>query len=159
MKRTNWKRLQPTSLRQALEWCKEHAREKRNLSIEGIAAKMGLADHWTLYKWINTGRIPAVMIAPYEAVCGIDFVTRWLAANAGKLIVDIPTGKKAKPEDMVNLQELLNSAVGSLLVFYAGKAEATDTLAAIQHGMEAMAWHRTNVQKHAQPELELGGNP
>lgn len=50
MSRRNWKHIQPTSLRQALELCKDHAKERHNLSVERIAERMGLADHWALYK-------------------------------------------------------------------------------------------------------------
>ena len=95
------------------------------------------------------------MIRPYETACGIDYVTRWLAASSGRLLIDIPTGRKADAADMQALQELLNTAVGQLLQFYGGKAEAGDTLAAIQQAMEGLAWHRGNVQKHAQPELDF----
>ena len=155
MSRRNWKRIQPTSLRNALELCKDHAKERHNLSVERIAESMGLTDHCTVYKWIQTGRIPANMIRPYETACGIDYVTRWLAASSGRLLIDIPTGRKADAADMQALQELLNTAVGQLLQFYGGKAEAGDTLAAIQQAMEGLAWHRGNVQKHAQPELDF----
>ena len=155
MTKRNWKRIQPTSLRNALELCKDFAKERHNLSVERIAESMGLTDHWTVYKWIQTGRIPANMIRPYETACGIDYVTRWLAASSGRLLIDIPTGRKADAADMQALQELLNTAVGQLLQFYGGKAEAGDTLAAIQQAMEGLAWHRGNVQKHAQPELDF----
>ena len=155
MSRRNWKRIQPTSLRHALELCKDHAKERHNLSVERIAERMGLTDHWTVYKWIQTGRIPANMIRPYETACGIDYVTRWLAASSGRLLIDIPTGRKADAADMQALQELLNTAVGQLLQFYGGKAEADDTLSGIQQAMEGLAWHRGNVQKHDQPELDF----
>ena len=155
MSRRNWKRIQPTSLRHALELCKDHAKERNNLSVERIAERMGLTDHWTVYKWIQTGRIPANMIRPYEVACGIDYVTRWLAASSGRLLIDIPTGRNASAADMQALQELLNTAVGQLLQFYGGKSPAADTLAAIQQAMEGLAWHRRNVEKHSQPELDF----
>lgn len=155
MTRRNWKRVQPHSLRHALELCKEFARERHNLSVERIAEKMGLADHWTLYKWFQSGRIPANMILAYETHCGIDFVTRWLAASAGKLVIEIPSGRRASPTDMQALQEVLHDTVGQLLQFYAGKTEAGDTLAAVGKAMEGLAWHRGNVEKHGQPELEF----
>ncbi|NLR73555.1 hypothetical protein [Leeia aquatica] len=153
MSRPNWSRIQPSSLRHALELCKDFAKARRNQSVERIAERMGLTDHWTVYKWIQTGRIPANMIRPYETACGIDYITRWLAASAGRLLIDIPTGRDASAEDMQKLQEVLNTAVGQLLQFYGGKAEAADTLAAIRNAMEGLAWHRGNVEKHAQPEL------
>jgi hypothetical protein len=102
-KRRNWNALQPSSLRQALELCKEYARERRNLSVERIAEKMGVTDHWTIYKWVQSGRIPANMIQPYESVCGIEYVTRWLAASGGKLLVDIPTGRNLVNADVIEL--------------------------------------------------------
>ena len=155
MIRRNWKRIQPTSLRQALELCKDHARERRNLSVESIAERMGITDHWTLYKWMQNGRIPANMIRPYEIACGIDFVTRWVAASAGRLLIEVPTGRAATPTDIQALQELLNTAVGQLLQFHSGKSDAAAALAAIQQGMEGLAWHKGNVEKHLQPEFEF----
>lgn len=155
MIRRNWKRIHPTSLRQALELCKDHARERLNLSVESIAERMGLTDHWTLYKWFQSGRIPANMIRPFEIACGIDFVTRWLAASTGHLMIAIPTGRDSTAEDMHILQEVLNTAAGKLIQFYANKADAASTLAAIQQGMEGLAWHKGNVEKHLQPEFEF----
>lgn len=155
MSRRNWNRIQPSSLRQALELCKDHARERLNLSVELIADRMGVPDHWTVYKWIQTGRIPANMIRPYEIACGIDFVTRWVAASAGRLLIEVPTGRAVTATDLHSLQELLNTAVGQLLQFHSGKADATAALAAIQQGMEGLAWHKGNVEKHLQPEFEF----
>ena len=147
MSRRNWKRVTPNSLRDALRLCKDHALEKKSLSVERIAD--------LLYKWLSNGRMPAMLIPSYEHICGIDFVTRWLAASAGRLLISVPTGRKASATDMQALQEVLNTAVGQLLQFYAGKTEAPDTLAAIQQAMEGLAWHRGNVEKHLTPELDF----
>ena len=156
MSRRNWKRTQPTSLRNALELCKDYAREKHNLSVERIAERMGEADHWTLYKWIQNGRIPAVRIPAYEAACGIDFVTRWLAGTSGKLLIEVPSGRKVKATDVAALQESLHSTVSALMDFYNGKAETETTLAAVTNALESLAWHRGNVEQHNQPQLDLG---
>ncbi|MEW6562735.1 MAG: hypothetical protein AB1400_05815 [Pseudomonadota bacterium] len=153
MSRRNWKRVHPTSLRQALELCKDHALERHHLSVEQIAARMGLADHWTLYKWLQNGRFPINMIPPYESVCGINFATRWLAASTGNLLIAVPSGRSADAADMQDLQELLHTAVGQLIQFYGGKSDAATALAAIQQGMQGLAWHKINVEKHLQPEF------
>ncbi|WP_133717100.1 hypothetical protein [Methylocaldum gracile] len=152
----NWKRIQPTSLLHALRLCKDHAREKHNRSVERIADLMGVT-HDALYKWLATGKMPASLIPAYEMACGIDYVSRWLAISAGKLVIDIPTGKTAKPGDIHELQDILNSAMGNLIRFYSGRAQADETLAAIQSAMEGLALHRGNVAKHAHPELDFGG--
>ncbi|MEG1971141.1 MAG: hypothetical protein RR101_13605 [Burkholderiaceae bacterium] len=154
MSRRNWKKVQPTSLRHALELCKERALEQ-NLSVERIAERAAMADHWTLYKWIASGRMPATHIRAYEQACGADFITRWLATSAGKLLIDMPAGRDASAEDMQALQALLNTAVGELLAFYSGKADAAAALGAIQSAMEGLAWHRGNVERHAAPELNF----
>lgn len=159
MIRRNWKRLQPTNLRQALELCKDHARERLNKSVEGIAADMGLADHWALYKWLQNGRMPAALIRPYERACGIDYVTRWLASAAGKLLVDIPTGRSLTDADLVGLQTGFSDAMRALTDFYAGRAEAPATLAALTHHLNQVAFQHAAVRKHGEPELNFEEQP
>lgn len=151
-----WKRMQPVNLRDALKLCQRHAKERRNYGIERIAALMGLEDHWSLYKWIANGRMPAVLIPAYEQVCGINLVSRWLAANNGKVLIDVPSGRTSSAHDIQQLQAVLHEAAGALMAFYADDQEASATLAAIQAGLEELTWHRGNVQQHAQPQLELG---
>ncbi|WKE65051.1 hypothetical protein PVT67_15515 [Gallaecimonas kandeliae] len=155
MSARRWKTYQPRDLRSALEGCKEYAREKHNLSVEGIAQRMGLADHWILYKYIQSGRMPLPLLIAYETVCGINLVSRWLAAATGKLLIDMPTGRKVGSEDIQELQQQLHAVTGLLMAFYAGSADADATLAGIQSALETLAWHRGNVQQHAQPQLEF----
>ncbi|MCY1266036.1 hypothetical protein D9M68_325400 [compost metagenome] len=157
MRRRNWKAVQPTSLRQALELCKEHARETRNLSVERIAERMGLPDHAVLYKWLANGRMPALLIPGYENVCGINLVSRWLAATGGKLLVDIPTGRNCSGQELHTLQTELTSAMGALLDFYNGKRDPLETLAAVRTAMEGLGWHHGNLAQHDHPQLDLGG--
>lgn len=157
MRRRNWKSAQPSSIRQALEWSLEFAKERHNLGVERIAERMGQPNHWALYKWVSEGRMPAVMIPAFEHVCGINLISRWLAATGGKLLVDIPTGRRCSAQDMQELQTVLTATTGALLAFYSGTATAGDTLAAVQAGLEALAWHRGNVAQHEHPQLELGG--
>lgn len=154
MIRRNWKRIQPTSLRDALRLCKDHALERKNYSVDRIADLMDVTPD-ALYKWLASGKMPASSIPAYEYICGINLVTRWLAASEGYLIIKSPTGRNASAEDMHALQEVLNAASGQLLQFYQGKATATDALAAIQQGMEGLAWHKVNVEKHLQPEFQF----
>ncbi len=152
--RRNWKRVQPGNLRDALRLCKDHALEKKNYSVERIADLMDVSSD-LLYKWLSNGRMPASSIPAYEYICGINFVTRWLAASTGHLMIAAPTGRNASASDMQALQEVLHAAAGQLLKFYSGNAVAADVLAAIQQGMEGLAWHKGNVEKHLQPEFEF----
>lgn len=152
----NWKRMQPTSLRHAMELCKEHAREKLNRSVERIADEMGVPDHWQIYKYLQSGRLPANLIRPFEAACGIDYVTRWIAVSAGKILVEVPSGRNIQGTDVVALHNGFGTALQLLTDFYAKKADAEQTLAALTAHLEDVAWHRANILQHAQPEFDFG---
>lgn len=156
MARHNWKRFRPTSLRDAIEGCVKFANDRHNRSVEQIAERCGIASKFTLYKYIESGKLPAILIRPFECACGCEFVTAYLAHSAHKLIIDIPTGRKASEVDVLAVQRACNEAVNALAEFVSGKAEAPEVLASINDGLEHLAFHRTNVEKAAQPELEFG---
>lgn len=155
MAKRNWKRTYPHSLRQAMELCVEYAREKKNQSVERIADLMGEESHFTLYKWIDSGRMPAIKIRPFEHACGIDFVTQYLAHSGGKMLIQMPTGKAAEHTDLNALSIASHEAVALLFKLHTGEAEATDAIAAVTTLMEDLAYQRGNIEKNQQPELEL----
>lgn len=155
-----WKRYQPSSLRDALAKCKDHARERHQLSVERIAERMGLADHWAIYKWIESGRMPAVLLPAYEAACGINLATRWLAATHGKLLVDLPAGRAGDAADLVRLGSQFQQALQLLSDFYRGAesgapADPQPVLDALRGHLETVSYHHRNVAGFAQPEPEL----
>lgn len=157
MSRRHWKRYQPATLRDALQGCKDYALERQNLSVERIAERMGLEDHWALYKWLSNGRMPLVCVPAYQHACGIDLVTRWLAASGNKLLVDMPTGKQAPHADMVELNTRFASALQLLTDFYRGgdQADSGATLEALRNHLEQVAYHHQNVAVYATPELDF----
>ena len=152
--RRNWKNVQPISLIHALRLCKDFAIERKRLSVERIADLMGVT-HDSLYKWLSTGRMPAVLIPAYEHTCGIQFVTRWLVVSNNKLIIDIPTGRPACDEDIQRLHLNFSQAVSQLINFYNGTETADNTLTALQVILEDLVGHRENVLQHHNPQLEL----
>lgn len=156
MTRRNWKRARPNSLTAALRLCKEYAQERKNLSVEGIADRMGVS-HDVLYKWLGSGRMPAMLLPAYEVVCGAHFASAWLASCAGKLVIDMPAGRTATPADMVALNSGFAQALQLLTDFYSqpGRTDPADTLAALHQHLQQVAWHHANVSNHATPELEF----
>jgi hypothetical protein len=146
--------VRATSLRQAFRLCKDYAREARNLSVERIADLMGVTDD-SLYKWLATAKMPTNLIPVYENACGCHYVTDYLAGSTHRLLIDIPRGRSATDTEINQLQVDAAEAIGLLLKFRAGGADASATLDALQRLLQGAAWHHANVAKHEQPELGL----
>lgn len=152
MSRKNWRTVQPRDLRDAMDLCLQYAKAKHNRSVDTVSELMGV-NKWTLYKWIAETDMPARLIKPFEHACGTDFVSRWMVVSSGKLVIDIPKGKKCGADDIQALQANYHDTVGKLMRFYADLSDVDDTLAAIQSTLEQTSWHRGNVEKYRQPEL------
>lgn len=144
----------PTSLRATFEADKAHALARYRLNVERLAELMATTPA-TLYKWLETDAMPINRLAAWEHITRSDCVVRYLAAAAHKVVIDIPTGHAIQAADVQQLQTTLNSAVGALLDFHAGRLDRDGCIAAITGGLEVLAWHRENVRKNDQPELEL----
>lgn len=154
-RRAYWKSYVPATLKDALYGCIEYAKEARNLSVERIADLCGINSRDTLYKYIGEARLPVGLVLAFEAACGINLISRWNASASGQLLLDIPKGKTATPDDINNLQAALTEAVRDLLAFYRDEKSADEVLASVTAGLNQLAWHRANVAKHNQPELDL----
>ena len=153
MSRSHCKRV-PSSLKAAFEADKEQGLRTRGLSVERHA-ELHAVSASRLYKWMEDADLPANRLAAWFHNTNGRAVIRYLAAQAGGLFVPVPTGRKPNPMEMAELQQVLAETTGALLRFYAGQADADATLGAVQQAMEALAWHRGNVEKQSQPELEF----
>lgn len=156
MTRAPLKRQRANSLVHAMRLCKEYAQSKRHLSVERIADRMG-ATHDSLYKWLATGRMPAILIPAFELACGCHYVSEWLAASADRLVVDMPTGRKAEGTELLDMNSSCAAALQLLTAFYAAPqaADTEATLAALRLHLEQVAYHHHNVAAYATPELEF----
>lgn len=156
MKR-NWKRVQANSLQEAMELSITYAREVHNRSVDQIADLMGLANKWNLYKWVENGNMPLRYMRAFEHACGCDFIARWHAHSAGKLLITIPTGRSVKPHELGEIHQSFIDSIGALARFYEGKEGAQETLNRVTEMLENLAWHHGNVQQHVQPALDFTG--
>lgn len=145
-----------TSLRAAFEQDKQIALTKHRRGVERIAELMGVPTH-VIYKWLESCRMPASLLPAWEHATGGSSVIRYLAGQGHRMLLDIPTGRELVATDTQGLQRITHEAIGSLLAFGEGRASAEDTMAALLQAMGALAWHRENVRKTAQPELALEG--
>lgn len=156
MARRNWKRVRPTSAVEALRLCKDYALEKHNLSVERIAELIGASTD-NLYKWLATGRMPLLVVPTYELACRCNFASAWLAASGGKLVVDMPTGRKAETADLMSVNSSCAAALQLLTAFYADptSTDTEATLSALRALMEQVAYHHHNVERFEAPELDF----
>lgn len=154
MSRRRWKPRQPNSLQEAIRLCTDYALHRYNRSIAQIGDLIGVSE-WTIYKWIADGSIPSRRIRPLEFATGATYITSYLAASAGKLAVDIPSGGRVGQGDLLDLQSRCNEAVNLLTQFYSGSAGEEDVLEGVTQAMRALAGHRENVRKADAPELGL----
>lgn len=157
MARRNWKHERAISLRRGMELNVHFAREKLNRSVDRIADLMGMPSHFTLYKYLESGRMPAILIPAFENACGAHFVTQYLAHSANRMLVDIPTGRNATHKELNEVSAYTNQVMGMLIDFYEGRCEQEEVEGALTNLIEDLAHQRGNIAKHQQPELQLGG--
>lgn len=131
----------PTSLRAAFEADKAHALARHRLNVERLAELMSTTPA-TLYKWMETDAMPINRLAAWQHITRSDYVVRYLAAAGHKVVIDIPHGHAIDAAEVQGLQTTLNSAVGALLDFHAGRLDRDGCMAAITGGLEVLAWHR-----------------
>lgn len=152
-----WKTAAPRSMHEAMDLSLEYAREAENLSADRVAERMGLGTKWALYKKVGDEQLKAVEIRAFEHATGIHLVTRYLAASAGMLLVQIPLGRGASDEDLADFHATLTDCFAVVLAAYTGRREIADAVMALTEAMRQSAWHQANLAKRAQPELDLAG--
>lgn len=145
-----------TTLRMAFDQDKRTALIEHRRGHERIAELMNNIKPGKLYDWIQDETMPVSALPSWEHATGGSSVIRYLAAQANRLVFDIPRGRSLVPCDMQELQRVTHEAIGALLGFAEGKTSADEAMATVLHAMGAMAWHRENVRKSAQPEFDLG---
>jgi hypothetical protein len=115
------------------------------------------ATHDSLYTWLATGRLPAILLPAFEHACGCHFASIWFATAAGKLVVDMPVGRKVNAADLMEMNTSCAAALQLLTSFYADPTctDAEATLAALRTHMEQVAFHQANVAQYSHPELDF----
>lgn len=153
----NWKRFRASNLREAMRACKDFALERHKLSVARIAELMGDVTEDTLYGWLSKGRMPAVLIPTFEHVCGANFVTDWLAASAGRMVIAMPKGHKVSEAELLQINADCTAAMSQLAAFYAdpSKVDTAELMELLQRHLEQVAFQHHNVGQYIAPELEF----
>lgn len=144
----------PSSLRAAFEADKNHALKHKRLSIERLAELLG-ATPATLYKWLETDSMPVRVLLGWQHLTGATNVVRYLASREAAVVIQIPAGRTPDAGDVHVLQGTLNGAVGAVIDFAQGHTDRDTCMGKLSVGLESLAWHRANVEKTDQPELDF----
>lgn len=157
LRKRRWKSVRASSLSEAMELSLEFATENRR-PAKVLADLMGV-ELKTLYRWLADTSMPLNRIRQFEEFCGASFISDYLClAQGDKVVVAIPSGKKADVTDLAELQANFAEAIALLARFYQ-RGEALDaTVAALSTTLTQLAYQRSNVQKAAEPELSLFGD-
>jgi hypothetical protein len=134
---------------------KAHALKHKRLNIERLSELLGTTPA-TLYKWIETDSMPIRMLIAWQHLTGANNVVRYLASRESCVVIAIPSGKCVDADDVHALQATVNGSIGAYLDFLSGRTDRETCVAKFSTGLESMAWHRANVEKSDQPELEFG---
>lgn len=130
------------------------AQERQRLSVDRIADLVG-ESKWTIYKWMQSGNVPARKIAGFEHACGAYFVSGYLAGCSHRLVIDMPCGRRAGPGDIQALQEACTAAIGAVISFSSGRCDSRETIDLITAAIARLAHERAQVERAEQPELGL----
>jgi AraC-like DNA-binding protein len=151
---TNYKNKIPTSFTEALRMCKDYAKDKHNLSVERIADEMGLTPS-RLYQHLDNGDMPFNRVRSYQHICRCNFVTQYMANGDDCILIKMPKGKRVSDDQMVHFNKSFSKALSELSEFYTLYQNPDEVISALTDHLENVAWHRANVERTSQPQLDF----
>ncbi|KZE34575.1 hypothetical protein [Crenobacter luteus] len=124
---------------------------KKMADLMGVEVK-------TYYRWLADSSMPLNRVRQFEAFCKVSHISEYLCtAQGNKVVVAIPSGKKAAVAELAEVQANAADAMALLARFYQDKVGLAETVAALTTVLSQVAYHRENVMKTGEPELELFG--
>lgn len=124
---------------------------KRMADLMGVELK-------TYYRWLADSSMPLNRVRQFEAFCKASHISEYLCtAQGNKVVVAIASGKKAMVAELAEVQANAADAMALLARFYQDKVGLAETVAALTAVLSQVAYHRENVMKTGEPELELFG--
>lgn len=147
----------PSSLDEAIDRQLEAA-NKLGLPPKRMADLMGI-EVKTYYRWLAESSMPLNRVRQFEAFCRASFVSEYLCmAHGNRVVIAIPSGRKASPSDLADMQATVTAAIAKLMRFCQDRTGAAETVAELTVALSQMAYHRENVLKVAEPELDMFGD-
>lgn len=158
MSRQNWNQLVPQSLSGALQLNKDFAISTKQMSVPRIADRIGCSTD-SLYKYLGGATMPANLLIPFMEACHRVYPLQYMAHSLNLLLIPMPRGRKAEHKTLVQLNMFCSQVMALMLSLQSGEANSKDVVNHLTLLLESIAYHRAEVQKQVQPELDLfGGN-
>lgn len=126
----------------AIRECLDHAKRVLYRDVASLAELMSLDNKWVLFKWAETGRIPAIAIPAFEEACGSNALSKCLAEAAGGLTIPAPTGRLARVTTSAETHLLAASAIAKAVSAEIDHSKTDEAIRAINGAIEALAWLR-----------------
>lgn len=128
----------------AMNACVTHAADHYGINITDIANLTGV-NKWTLFKWLESGRMPVTELKKFEDICHARFVTRHLADHAGMLLVSRPKGLETPEATLLTANKAMADALSAVSACIGGQIGVKPAIKAIDAAMEVLAVLRRQV--------------
>jgi hypothetical protein len=146
----------------ALTLTKEHGKVKKSMSTQRIADRLSTNDD-CLYKWLANATMPIGKVIAFEEVCGINFVTQYLAQSQGYLLVPVPSGRKAEHKELNELQLYMTKVLSKIIETNEGQCTSDEAIDSIKVLMQDLAYQQKQCAAQDMPQeafdlFERGNN-
>lgn len=116
----------------AVDACLAHAKSDLFRSIADVASAMSTnPKHDTVYKWLQTGRLPLAEIPAFEQACGANHVSEYLAACGGYLLIKAPVAQGLPQLEFARVQCQVAKAILATSTALVDAAQAPDAVNAL----------------------------
>ena len=129
----------PSSLDEAIDRQLEAA-NKLGLPPKRMADLMGV-ELKTYYRWAADSSMPLNRVRQFEAFCKASFISEYLCmAHGNRVVIAIPSGRKATPTDLADMQATVTAAIAKLMRFCQDRTGAAETVAELTVALSQMAY-------------------
>ncbi|MBK0413596.1 hypothetical protein JD974_04165 [Chromobacterium haemolyticum] len=133
----------------------EEAASKIGLVPKRMSDLMGV-ELKTYYRWLADNSMPLNRVRQFETFCKASYISEYLCtAHGDKVVIAIPSGRAAKASDLGEMQANFGEVIMLLEQCYRDKTSVAETLALLGVVLSQAAYHRENIRKIGQPELDF----
>jgi hypothetical protein len=116
----------------AVNACLTHAKSDLFRSIADVASAMPTNPKLdTVYKWLQTGRLPLAEIPAFEQACGANHVSEYLASCGGYLLIKAPVAQGLPQVEFARVQWQVAKAILATATAAVDAGQTPDAVSAL----------------------------